>query len=228
MNRMEKNQIVESSHVRIDKNKSTDKNKMQIVLAAGIGALLFAVTGLGYAWAETEPASSSDIQIKATDAIKQDPTAMGILYKIEQFKQNYAAMQQRQQVIDQQQQYIEQQRKIANELLQADLANMHNANTLNTAHSAYAGFVNTVDDSEKNLFWDQFQYTQNKVMQAKLAMSSVLQNGGTMQDALQAYNNAAATHKSELVSVNTKLNIDYNFTDAKTQNKFDSLGNLRT
>ncbi|MEO9277839.1 MAG: hypothetical protein ABI340_08710 [Nitrososphaera sp.] len=209
------------------KTRISKKNKMQIAAIAGIGMLLFAISGFGSAWAETGATCPNGAKIKASSNLINDPASVRILCNIELFKQNYAATQQRQQIIDQQQQFIEQQRKIANEYLQADLASMHNSNNLSTPQNAYAGFVSQVDNSTKSLFWDEFSYTQNKVMQAKLAMSAVLQNGGSIQEALQSYYNAAATHKSDLVSENAKLNIAHNFADGKVQNQFNSLGTVQ-
>ena len=202
-------------------------NPIPVIAVAGIGILVFAISGIGFAWAETEQNLPTDIQIKASDSIKNDPTAMKILYNIELFKQQYAAMQQKQQLIDQQNQFIEQQRKIADAYLQADLAHMNNQNNLSTPKNAYAGFVSHVDNSTKGLFWDEFNYMQNKVLSGRLAMSKVLQSGGNMQDALQAYYNTAAMHKTQLVSLNKNLNVKYGLGDAKTQDLFNKLGNIQ-
>ena len=207
-----------------EKNKRTNANKTQIVLAAGLGSLLFAVSGFELAWADT--GNSPDIQIKATDAIKNDPAMMKVLYNIELFKQRYAALQQKQTLLDQQQQFIEQQRKIANSYLQADLNSMNNDN-LNTPKIAYASFVNHVNNSTQNLFWDQFGYMQNKVLKAKLAMNQVLQNGGSREEALQAYYNAAATHETDLVDINKQLNVKYHLADKNTQDLFNKYGNVQ-
>jgi hypothetical protein len=133
-------------------------------------------------------------------------------------------MQQRQQLIDQQSQFIEQQRQIANQYLQNDLASLNNANDPTTPRNAYANFVMHVNNSTQNLFWDQFNFMQQKVQNARNAMNAVLKNGGTMQDALQAYNNAAAIHKDQLISVNKDLNIKYNLADAKVQSLFNKDG----
>ena len=208
-----------------EKNKRNNGNKTQIVLGAGLGLLLFAVSGLELAWADT--GNSPDIHIKATDAIKNDPALMKVLYNIELFKQRYAAQQQKQTLIDQQQQFIEQQRKIANSYLQADLNSMNNFNDLSTPKNAYASFVSHVNNSTQNLFWDQFGYMQNKVLKAKLAMNQVIQNGGSREEALQAYYNAAATHETDLVDVNKQLNVKYNLADKNTQNLFNKYGNVQ-
>jgi len=199
---------------------------MQIIAIASLGSFLFAVSGLGFAWADAGQNITGDIQIKATDAIKNDPAMMKVLYNIELFKQRYAAQQQRQQLQDQQQQFVEQQRKIANEYLQSDLMGMNNVNDQNNPRNAYANFVNQVDASSQNLFWDQFAFMQDRVNKANIAMNEVLQNGGSLEEARQAYNNAAATQVTELVDVNKVLNVKYHLADAKTQDLFNKYGDF--
>ena len=212
---------------KLMQNKGKKVNTVPVIAIASLSILVFAVSGIGFAWADNGQSLPTDIQIKASDSIKNDPTAMKILYNIELFKQQYAAMQQKQQLIDQQNQYIEQQRKIADAYLQADLSHMNSANNLSTPKNAYAGFVSQVDNSTKGVFWDEFSYMQNKVQSARLAMSQVLQNGGTMQDALQTYYDTAAVHKSQLVSLNKDLNVKYGLGTTKTQDLFNKLGNIQ-
>ncbi len=205
-------------------NKDKKMNKRaQLCVFASVLAALVVVTNFGFAWAET---TSDTNTILASDDIKKNPTAMKILENIEIFKQRYAAMQQRQQLIDQQNQFIEQQRKIANEYLQNDLASVNRANDLTFPRNAYAVFVTRVDDSAQNLFWDQFNFMQEKVQAGKDAMNTVHKNGGTTQEALQAYYNEAAIHKDQLVSVNKNLNIKYHLADKKVQSLFNKDGKL--
>lgn len=207
--------------------KKHAENKMQSILALGAGLMLLSASYFGLAWAQTVQDSSGNIQIKATDAIKKDPGMMKILYNIELFKQRYAALQQKQDLLAQQKSMIDEQRKIANSYLQVDLANTNNFNDMSNPQNSYAGFVSKVGNSTQNLFLDQFGYTQVKVANAKLAMNKVLQNGGTKEEALKAYYNAASTQQTELVSVNKALNIKYHFADGTVQNQFNKYGNLK-
>ena len=202
------------------------KNQIQIVLSLSASALLLSANYLGFAWAETG-GSSGNIQIKATDAIKNDPGMMKILYNIELFKQRYAALQLKQDVLAQQKSMIDAQRKVANDYLQADLASSNNFNDMSNPKNAYASFVSKVDSSAQNVFWDQFGYMQVKVTQGKLAMNKVLQNGGTLDEALKAYYGAASSQNTELVNVNKELNIKYHLADGSIQKQFNKYGNLK-
>ena len=201
--------------------------KIQLVLAISAGSLLLSASYMGFAWADSGQNSLGNIQIKATDAIKNDPGMMKILYNIELFKQQYAAQQQKQAYQDQQQKIIEQQRKLANDYLQADLASANNANDMSNPTNAYAGFVSKVDSSAQGIFLDEFAYMQAKVAQGKLAMNKVLQQGGSRSEALNAYYNGAATQKTELVDVNKAVNIKYHLADTNTQDLFNKNGNLK-
>ena len=202
------------------------KNQIQIVLSVSAGVLLLSANYFGFAWAETGQ-SSDNIQIKATDAIKKDPGMMKILYNIELFKQQYAALQLKQDILAQQKSMIDEQRKVANSYLQADLASSNNFNDMTNPKNAYASFVSKVDSSAQNVFLSEFAYMQAKASQGKLAMSKVLQNGGTKDQALKAYYGAASTQHTELVSVNKDINIKYQLADKITQDLFNKYGNLK-
>ena len=200
--------------------------KIQLALAISAGSLLLSASYLGFAWADTGQDSLGNINIKASDAIKNDPAAMMILYNIEIFKQQYAAQQAKQDLQDQQQKLIDQQRQLANQYLQADLAKSNSQNDASSPANAYAGFVSKVDSSAQGVFLDEFAYMQAKAAQGKLAMDKVLQNGGSRDEALNAYYNGAATQKTELVSVNKDINIKYHLADTNTQDLFNKNGNL--
>src|SRR6476660_8320778 len=214
--------IIENREMQTNERSKKMNKKSQLCIFASVFAVLIVVTNFGFAYADT--GASNAKTILATDAIKNNPTEMKILENIELFKQRYAAMQQKQQIVDQQNQFIEQQRKIANAYLQNDLTGMNNGNDLTSPKNAYAGFVTHVDNSAQGVFWDQFNFMQEKIQNARNAMNKVLKNGGTMQEALQAYNNAAAVHKDQLISINKNLNVKYNLANAKVQNLFNKDG----
>ncbi len=200
-------------------------NKLVLVLASATLAAIFIVGSLGFAWADTAT-DNSGVSIKATDAIKNDPTAMKVLENIEWFKQRWALQQQVQQLQDQQNQLIEQQRALANAYLQSDLARMSNSKDQTTSHNAFANFVSTINSPAQNVFLDEFNYMQEKVQQARDAKTQVLQSGGTADQAVKAFYDTAAFHKTELVNLNKQLNVKYNLADEKVQSLFDQWGSI--
>ncbi len=222
---MEKQPKQEKEQARTNKEKKLNV-KNAPCLSSGTLAVILIVSGFGFAWADTGN-TNAGVQIKATDAIKNNPTAMTILQEIELFSQKWKAQQEAQPAQDQQNKLIEQQRTLAQEYLQNDLNRMENANEQTAPQHAFANFVSTVNNNQtKGVFLDEFNYMQEKVQQAMTAKKQVLQNGGTMDQALQAFNNVATIQKAQLVSINTELNIKHNLANQTVQSLFDKWGHI--
>jgi hypothetical protein len=201
-------------------------SKIQLILAIAAGSLILSSSYLGFAWADAGQNQVGNTQIKATNAIKNDPKAMSILESIEQFKQQYAAQQQKQTIQEQQNQLVEQQRKLAEQYRQADLASMSQQTDVSNTN-AYTGFVSKINGSAQGVFMDEFSYMQKKVAQGRLAMNQVVQNGGTHDQAWNAYYTGAATQKTDLVSINKATNVKYHLADETVQDLFNKYGNFK-
>lgn len=206
------------------KNKKFN-SKVVSCLASSTLTVLVITGSIGFVWADTGVANSG-ITIKATDAIKNDPTAMKVLENIEWFKQRWSLQQQAQQLQDQQNQLIEQARALSNAFLQNELARMSNSRDQTTSQNAFVNFASTVNSPAQGVFLDEFSYMQEKIQQARDAMKQVQQNGGTPEQLIQAFNQAAEFHKEQLVNINTVLNIKYHLADQNTQKLFDKLGTI--
>lgn len=204
--------------------RGKDKKIVPLCLAGGALALVVVASNFDLVWADT--GSDNGITIRATDAIKNDPTAMKILYNIEWFKQRYALLQKEQELQQEQDNIINQQRALAQAYLQNELDRMSNEKDQTRPQNAFANFVSGVDTPIQGVFVDEFNYMQQKVQAAKDARSKILQSGGTMEDAMQAFNDAASFHKDKLVSVNSQLNVKYHFADTNSQSVFDKLGKV--
>ncbi len=205
-------------------NKTKKPNvKLASCLASGTLAVIFLAGGFGFAWADT---GVTNVTIKATDAIKNNPTAMTILQNIELFDQRWKAQQEAQAIEDQQNKLIEQQRALAQQYLQNDLNRMEISNEQTSPQKAFANFVSTVNNKTQGVFMDEFNYMQEKVQQAIAAKNQVLQNGGNMDQALQAFNNVASIHKDQLVSVNNALNVKHGLASQDVQSLFDKWGQI--
>jgi len=150
-----------------------------------------------------------------------------MLEKIEQSKRILAdLMAGKQLVLTEQQKFVEEQRKIAKERLQVALEQMNHKYRDYTPRAAFSKFLAGVNSTHHGIYWDQFNYMDNKVQLARKAMNEVLENGGTYQEARQAYFKIAATTRVELIQVNQDLNIKYGFADPEIQKAFDKYGKI--
>ena len=155
------------------------------------------------------------------------PLGQSMLEKIEQSKKILAdLMAGKQLVLTEQQKFVEEQRKIAKERLQVALEQMNHKYRDYTPRAAFSKFLAGVNSTHHGIYWDQFNYMDNKIQLARKAMNEVLENGGTYQEARQAYFKIAATTRVELIQVNQDLNIKYGFADPEIQKAFDKYGKI--
>ena len=93
--------------------------------------------------------------------------------------------------------------------------------------NAFNKFVDTIpNDSVKQVFMGEFDFMQNRVNAGNLAMKQVLANGGTWDEAMQVFSQYAAIKRTEMISVNRDLNIQYGLANATVQAAFDKNGLL--
>ena len=170
--------------------------------------------------------TASEFTVLTGDQLNS-PLGQTMLEKIEQSKKILADLMAGKQLeLTEQQKFVEQQRKIANERLQEDLAQLEHKYKDYTPRAAFSKFLAGVNSTHHGIYWDQFNYMDNKVQLARKAMNEVLENGGTYQEARQAYFKIASTTRVELIQVNQDLNIKYGFADPDVQKAFDKNGKL--
>jgi exopolysaccharide biosynthesis protein len=134
--------------------------------------------------------------------INTDPTAKHILAKIELSKKILADLQTSNMVqLTEHQKFVEEQRKIVKAQLQVKLDRMNKKYEDHTPRNAFTSYVSDKPDYMKSFYWDQFNYLDNKVSLAKKQRDLVLHNGGTYEQAQQAFIQSATFPKSEVESV---------------------------
>ncbi|HYL65585.1 MAG TPA: hypothetical protein VEU72_00360 [Nitrosopumilaceae archaeon] len=161
------------------------------------------------------------------DALKNNPMAQKILLEIEYSKKQIADLQKNQKdsetnkiLVDQQRLVVAQLEKQAQQLM--DLNNLPHTPTV-----AFRSFVSTVNNTKiQNIFWGEFNFTSQRIDAGHAAMKKVLDNGGTWEEAIQEFTKYAAIRHSELVALNTNLNIQYGLADPNIQKNFDEKGML--
>jgi hypothetical protein len=162
------------------------------------------------------------------DNIANNPVAQQILQKIEESKRILADLQAGivRTEISEYQKFVEEQRKIAKEKLERDLAIMYKEYEPYTPRNAYSSFLSGVNSTHHGIFWDQFDYMDNKVQIAKAVKEEVLARGGTSYEAHQAFTSTLSFTRVEMIKLNQELNIKYGFTDEELQSYFDENGKL--
>jgi hypothetical protein len=96
-----------------------------------------------------------------------------------------------------------------------------------TSLAAFNRFLSKVsDDNTKTIFKGLFDYQQKKINAAKNAMNKVLETGGTLQNALHAYNEVSTIPRTDMIQLVTDLNIQAGFSNPMIQSNFNEQGKL--
>jgi hypothetical protein len=141
-------------------------------------------------------------------------------------KQRLAEVEEAKKKQQEHQKFIDQQRELVKQKLAQDLNRMHDKYKDNTPKASFTSFVSSKPIETHNVYWDMFNYQQQKVIDARKAMKTVLENGGSLQDARNAYHNEAAIKRVTLIDITKNLNVKYGLADEKVQSAFDKYGKL--
>jgi len=161
------------------------------------------------------------------DDLKNNPFAAKILSEIEYSKKQIAQLEQDQKNMELNEKLIEQQRIIAKHLEDQALQMLQLQTQTNSSENVFQRFVATVpNNNTKQIFVGEFTFVQKRVEGGHLAMKQVLANGGTWEEAMQAFSQYAGIKRSEMISLNRDLNIQYGFADPSVQVAFNQNGLL--
>ena len=164
--------------------------------------------------------------VRNAEQINKDPFAQSLLEKIELMKKNIAEIKEEKQRQLEHQKFIDQQRALAKEELEKDLSRMHDKYQDFTPKAYFTSFVSSKPVETQNVYWGMFNFQQQKVVDARQAMKNVLDNGGSLQEARDAYHSAAAVKRVQLIDITQDLNIKHGLADKKVQSAFDKYGKL--
>ena len=169
---------------------------------------------------------SSEEQITLSGNLQNDPIAQDILKKIEQTKKMIEELKQKEYEQNQAKENLENVRKLSIERLNQKLDEWEKLWEKYSSKNSFDRFVNKKPSWVQGVFWDQFEFKEQKVNAGRTAMNQVLTNGGTMEDARNAYNNAASTPKIELIEMNAQFNVKHNLAYYTEQQLFNSIGQI--
>lgn len=171
-------------------------------------------------------AQTDGFNVRNAEQIKKDPVAKSILEKIEQMKKRMAEIKEEQRRQQEHQKFIDQQRVLVKQELNKELDRMHEKHKDHTPKAAFSSFVASKPAETQLVYWDMFSFQQQKVSDARKAMKNVLDNGGSLQEARDAYYNAAAMKRVQLIDITKDLNIKHGLADDTVQSTFDKYGKL--
>ena len=192
--------------------------KPTTILASSI-VMLMMFSGISYVFAD----DNNDFVSVNAERIKNDPVLAKILENIEKSRQEFSDIQQK----TNQEKFIDDQRTLAKNIVQQELEQMFKDNEDFTSIAAFSNFLKTVsDENTKTIFQGLFDYKENKIDSARSVMGDVLRNGGSLQDARDAYHKALQIPRSDMIQLVNDLNIQTGFSDSKIQNHFDGDGKL--
>ncbi|WP_268541676.1 hypothetical protein [Candidatus Nitrosotenuis cloacae] len=160
------------------------------------------------------------------DEIKKNPTASQILKNIELSKKILAELQSGKKIQTEHEKFVEEQRALAKAELEKDLSSFNKKYIEYTPKNAFSSFVNRVNATYAPIYWDQFNFMNEKIRIATQAKETILNNGGTYLEAQKEYIKYASLPRTEMIRFVTDLNIKYGFTDEGLQSYFDDNGKL--
>ena len=171
-------------------------------------------------------AQTQSDQTTFSDDLLNDPIAQDILKKIEQTKKMIVELEQKEYEQNQAQENLQKMRDMSVQRLNQDLDVWERLWEKHSSRNVFNEFVNKKPSHVQGVFWDQFEFKEQKVNAGRNAMNQVLANGGTMQDAKNAYHMAASTSKIELIEMNAQFNVRHNLADYEEQQIFNSTGQV--
>ena len=172
---------------------------------------------------EKESNPEEDIPKKPKyDNSKYDLFSRMILDNIEEQK----IENEKKEVFSEEQQQIKEQRILSQKDLEDDLKSFEKQNEFYNARNAFLRFLADVDYSVKNLFWQQFLFTEKITEEAQEAKKDALEEGKSSVEATKIFQQEAAVSRNEIIEYNKDLSIKYGNATSNIQEHFDENGKL--
>ena len=174
----------------------------------------------------TNAFAESDFKKIEGKEILSNPISQDILAKIELSKKQFLQAKEIEKTSNAKKQFIDKQRAIAQDSLNQELQRMEKSYEEFTPRNAFAKYVSSINATNTEIFWDQFDYLHVKISLARDARDSVLKQGGTFSDAMKQYVQYAKMPKIEMQNIVRELNIKHNLAQEDIQANFDVNGKL--
>ncbi len=203
---------------------------LTVILASIVGLFAVPITSTEHmAFAESD--TNSMPVIKVADHLKNNPLAIKIITEMEAQKLRYKQEQGfqvsvKQVLVSSEQAELEQNKIIAKQRLADRLEDLMDKYKEYTPKASFARFVEKKPEYTHGVFWGMFDYMQGKVDAARAAMKQVIDNGGSLREARDAYFKNASTTRVQLIQVTKDLNMQYGLANKEVQDTFDEYGKL--
>ena len=198
------------------------------VLGLSLALVFGIVIGTGiqasHAQSPTDENITIDEQVILADDLLSDPIAQDLLKKIEQTRKAIANLEQKEFEENQAKQHLEEMRAMSLERLEQDLKEWERLWEKHSSRNAFESFVSKKPEYVRGVFWDQFEFKEQKVKAGRDALKKVLLDGGSLKEARQAYFKAAETRKIELIEMNAQFNVKHKLAYYDQQQLFNSTG----
>ncbi len=187
-----------------------------------VSIILISLINTSYAQIQSDIGKQSTL----SEDPQNDPVAQELIKKIDQARKMIEELKQKELEKNQAQENLEKVRNLSIELMNQDLKELERLWEKHSPRNAFESFVSKKPSYVQGVFWDQFEFMEQKVFAGRLAMNQVLERGGNMQDARDAYNKAASTKRIELIEVNSQSNVKHNLAYFEEQQVFNSTGQV--
>ena len=199
------------------------KNNQKLFYFVFLFMISISLVQISYAQTDDTDADVSE-QVTLSDDLLSDPIAQDLLEKIERTKKFIAELEQKEYEDNQAKQQLEEMRTLSLERLQQDLEEWERLWEKHSSRNAFESFVSKKPEYVRGVFWDQFEFKEQKVKAGREALKQVLLDGGSLQEARKAYHKAAETKKIELIEMNAQFNVKHNLAYYNQQQIFNSTG----
>ena len=166
--------------------------------------MLLSVTSYSV-YAEEDSPNVSEWEEYDKDKILNDPFAQRLLEYIKISKQRIAELENQERIQTEHEKFIEQQRQIANTQLQEELDRMNKKYADKTPRAAFAKFVSKYPEEYHDYYWSLFNYMYSKVEIAREHRDQILANGGSFQQAQQAFIEHASITRAERIQFSSDM-----------------------
>ena len=208
------------NHILRDRTKTLLKIDTRLFLLIFVCIISISLVQITYAQTQV----NFESQVIRSENLQNDPIAQDILKKIEQTKKMIEELTQKEFEENQAKANLQKIRDISIDRLNQNLDEWERMWEKYSSKNSFETFVNKKPSYVHGVFWDQFEFKEQKVNAGRTAMNKVLTDGGTMHDARKAYDKAAATLRVELIEINSQINVKHNLADYEEQKIFNSTG----